>query len=106
MSYLRFAQLHSPGLLSPRGANILILLLVFIPLRHGWSRSRQDLRYATLLAALALLPLFLAFSFNDEVRNLSLLYPMIFLICVSGVRALFAGEDQLPEKEMVSSGTP
>jgi hypothetical protein len=88
-SYFHFASLAAPGLPSPRGANIMSLALVFLAVRFGWPSFPRDLRWATVIMAIELTPLFLASCRTDEVRNLSLLYPLIAIPAVQGVRALF-----------------
>ena len=89
-SYLKFAQLFSPGLLAPRGGNILILVLLLVPLRFGWRNLRQDIRHGTVLGALVMVPLFLLSGCLDETRVLCPLFPFMFVACSEGVNRLFS----------------
>lgn len=87
-SYFRFDDLFAPWLPAPRGANVLTLLLVAIPVRFGWPRLRPDLRWAFALVAAVLVPLFVWSCFTDELRNLSLLAPFLLLLVAAGVQAM------------------
>jgi hypothetical protein len=89
--YLLLAPLYSPALPSPRGANLVLLLLVALPLRFGWRTLRRDLRWATGLTAAILIPLLITSCFRDEVRNLSLLFPLLFVAVAQGVHELLQG---------------
>jgi hypothetical protein len=89
-SYFKAGQLFSPGLLSPEGANVLVLLFVLLPVRFGWPATSTDIRRATVITAAILLPLFITSSRLDEIRNLSILFfPLLFVIVVEGVHAMF-----------------
>lgn len=87
-SYFLVSPMYSPALPSPRGANVVLLLLVALPLRFGWSVLRQDVRWATGIMAAILIPLLIASCFRDEIRNLSLLFPLLFLAVTQGVHEL------------------
>jgi hypothetical protein len=90
-SYLKLKTgVFSPGLYSPAGANVIFLVLLLIPLRFGWKRVAADWRWATVLLSAVLLPLFFVSGFLDEIRALSLLYPLLLVICLEGTQALFA----------------
>jgi hypothetical protein len=88
-AYLRLGTPYSPILPSPRGGNLILLVFAFIPFRFGWKRTTSEIRWATLLMALAIVPLFLVAGSTDEVRGLSLLLPFLFVVGVEGVRELF-----------------
>src|SRR5450631_2404997 len=87
-NYFRFNGLYSPVLPAPRGANVIILLLLSFPLLKGWAVSRSDVRLATIISAAIAVPLFLTSCYGDEIRNLSMIFPYLFLICTSGVREM------------------
>jgi hypothetical protein len=89
-SYLKFAAMYSPALLAPRGGNVLILVLLAIPLRFGFGHVRADLRYAAVIASLALIPLFVLSGCIDETRALGPLFPFILVIGAEGLARLFA----------------
>ena len=88
-SYFKASQLFSPGLLSPQGANILLILFVFLPVRFGWSAVSSDIRWAVVITASIVFPLFIASCHTDEIRNLSMLFPLIFVVDVQGIHAMF-----------------
>jgi hypothetical protein len=88
-SYFRFTDLFSPSLPSPRGANIISLLLLLFPVRFGWHSVPSEFRWATIIMMVELVPLFLVSSFKDEIRALSLVYPLILIPAIQGVRTMF-----------------
>jgi hypothetical protein len=92
-NYFKFDRLFSPWLLAPRGANVLILLFLAIPLRFGWPHLRSDLRWAFGGIAAVLLPLFIRSGLGDEVRGLALLVPFLLITVTLGARALSASTD-------------
>ena len=89
--FFRFAELSAPGLPSPRGLNLLLLALVFLPFRFGWRSTPRPLRWALLATAVLVLPLFLVGSMLDEIRALALLFPLMFVVTVEGAHALVSG---------------
>jgi hypothetical protein len=92
-SFFKFAPLFSPALPSPRGANVLLLLLLFVPIRFGWKLVQRDIRWSTLILALLLAPLYLVNGYLDEIRALSLLFPLLYLIAVEGIHAMLRSEE-------------
>jgi hypothetical protein len=88
-SYFKASQLYSPGLLTPQGGNILLLFFAFFPVRFGWPLVPPDIRWAAVIMTVILVPLFITSCYMDEVRNLSFLFPLLFVIDVQGVHALF-----------------
>jgi hypothetical protein len=95
-NYVLLSPMYSPALPSPRGANLLSLFIVAIPLRFGWRALRQDLRWATGIMAAILIPLLITSCFRDELRNLSLLFPLLFLALVQGAHQLARPETAPP----------
>jgi hypothetical protein len=79
-----------------------MLLLVFLPFRFAWPMLRSDVRWATVLLTVVLVPLFIANCGQDELRNLSLLFPMWFVIGVCGVQALFLSAQDAPDASLAS----
>jgi hypothetical protein len=92
-SYLGFAQLYAPGLLAPKGGNLGILVVLGLSLRFGWRGTPWDVRAATAIMAIVLVPLFLVAGAMDETRALGLLFPFLFLVGEQGARALFTKEE-------------
>jgi hypothetical protein len=93
-NFLRFAGMFSPGLPAPRGANVIILLLLLLPLRFGWSQLRPDMKHATALATLLLIPLFFVSGWMDETRALGPLFPFLFVTCSEGLNQMFKPEPE------------
>ncbi len=93
-SYFKVGQFFAPGLPSPRGANLLVLVLVFLPFKWGWRDTPRTVRAATLATACVLVPLFIKSCYMDEIRNLSLLFPLFYVITVYGVHTLLQRPDE------------
>jgi hypothetical protein len=89
-SYFKFAPLFGPGIFFPRGANVLVLLFLALPLRFGWRSLPLELRWAMAICALEIVPLFIVSGAIDEIRALALLFPFIFVTAVLGVRTMLA----------------
>jgi hypothetical protein len=87
-SYFKFGTPYTPILPAPRGGNLLLILLAFLPLRFGWPSVRRDVRLATAIILSILVPLFLTSGATDEVRAFGLAYPLVFLVCVEGATKL------------------
>jgi hypothetical protein len=87
-NYVLLSPMYSPALPSPRGASLLLLFVVALPLRFGWRALRQDLRWATAIMAGILIPLLITSCFRDELRNLSLLFPLLLLALTQGAHEL------------------
>jgi hypothetical protein len=73
-NYLLWSDLYAPLIPVPRGLNAFWLTtfgaLVFI----GWKRQPLILRRLYMAAAIVNMPLFLLFTYRDEMRNLSMLF--------------------------------
>lgn len=62
------------GIMGPRQAFVLTLLLIATVFMRGWRASPKEVRQHILLAAAINLPLFAAFAAVGELRNLSLMF--------------------------------
>lgn len=72
------------GVPTTKGFNVIHLLLIGILVKTGWRRLPLVTRQQAWIAAVINAPLFIAFCFNDELRNLSLLMmPFSFLVCAT-----------------------
>lgn len=72
------------GVPTTKGFHVIHLLLVGIVVKTGWRRLPPAARQQAWIAAAITTPLFLAFCFDDELRNLSLLMmPFAFLVCAT-----------------------
>ena len=89
--WVTFWDVYSPLLPAPRPFNVLVLFLAGILILRGWARKPPELRAAFLALSAVLAPLLLAFGFHDEVRNLSLVFPVFYLLACQGMLEM-AGE--------------
>jgi hypothetical protein len=105
-SYFMFTQAFTPALPSPRGANLLLLVLLAIPLRFGLPLVPRATRLAAIFTALILAPLFITSCYRDEVRNLSLLFPLLYVVASEGVSALFSAHAYATEERRQPYGGP
>jgi hypothetical protein len=96
-SYFKLGSFFAPALPSLRGANILLIGLVFLPFRFGWARVRRDIRWAAVLTGLVLVPICLMGANRDEVRNFSLLFPLWFVVSANGIYAMYGQTAQSRE---------
>ncbi|HZZ12021.1 MAG TPA: hypothetical protein VFE79_15140 [Paraburkholderia sp.] len=72
------------GISTTKGFHIVHLVLVAIVVKTGWRSLPSAVRMQTGIAGLITVPLFLAFCFRDELRNLSLLLmPFALLLCTT-----------------------
>lgn len=79
LTYLQFDD--SYGLITPRGLNILNLILILFLVKTAWKHFDEKVKKHCYVALFINLPLFLVFCFTNEIRNLSFLYiPLVFLI--------------------------
>ena len=82
LSYLRFE--YNYGVIMAKGFNIITITIAAILLRSGWSKLPVALRRHVLIALAINVPLFMAFGFHDELRNLSMLIVGVLMIfCVN-----------------------
>ena len=79
-NYLRVFDVYAPMIPVPRGFNILTLLFVAALVGHRWREKPPFLRRLFVLSTAAAVPLFLCGGFKDELRNLSLMFPAIYLM--------------------------
>ncbi|MFM0052844.1 hypothetical protein [Caballeronia grimmiae] len=82
LSYLRFE--YNYGVVMAKGFNIITIAIAAILLRSGWSKLPLALRRHVQIAIAINVPLFMAFGFHDELRNLSMLIVGVLMIfCVN-----------------------
>ncbi len=79
-SYVMFITPYAPLIPVPQGANLISLLLVAFLVLWEWRRKPAELKRLLLLPAVFVLPLFYVFGMMDEIRNLSLLFPALYLL--------------------------
>jgi hypothetical protein len=79
-NYLRVFDVYAPLIPVPRGFNILTLLFLAALVAYRWQEKPPFLKRLFVLTAVAAVPLFLWGGFKDELRNLSLMFPAIYLV--------------------------
>jgi hypothetical protein len=97
-SYLRFE--YNYGVVMTKGFNLINIFIVAVLVRTAWSKLSPVVRQHLWIAIVINVPLFLAFGFHDELRNLSMLnVGFVIILCVNiaayldrGYRAVPAGE--------------
>jgi len=68
----------------PKPYNILFIFIFGWMILHKWNEKPKLLKMLFLASAVLNLPLFILFSYRDEFRNLSMMYPFVYLlICYS-----------------------
>lgn len=81
-SYLRFE--YNYGMLTPKGLNLINVFLVAVLVRSAWGKVSPAVRQHLAIAAVINVPLFVAFCFYDELRNLSMLDTgFVIILCVN-----------------------
>ena len=91
------------GVPTPKGFNILHFILLGILIRQGWRYVPPAVRQHFWIAFVINLPLFLAFCYEGELRNLSMLYmTLVVLITINISRCLqrFYGAGAIPEQNL------
>ncbi len=83
-----FWDIYSPLLPAPRPFNVLMLFLMAMLVFYRWREKQPELRHSMLLMLVALVPLLVAFGFHDEVRNLSIAFPVFYLLACHGMLLL------------------
>ncbi len=86
------------GVPTTKGFNVVHLVLLGIVVKLGWRGLPAPARMATLISLGVNVPLFLAFCFKDELRNLSLLIMPLALLISATISALLA-QRALPARE-------
>jgi hypothetical protein len=81
-NYIRMEMNY--GILTTKGFNVVNLVLVALLLRTGWRRLPLVARAHAWIALVITVPLFVAFCYRDELRNLSLLtMTLAFVTCAT-----------------------
>jgi hypothetical protein len=79
-SYFMFVDVYAPMIPAPRGFNLLTLALLAFLVGWRWREKPVALRRLLVLTAIFNLPLFLFGGYTDELRNLSFVFPAIYLL--------------------------
>lgn len=79
-SYFLWADFYAPLIPAPRGLNLLPVAAFAVLLFSRWRTHPPILRQLFWVALIVNMPLFVFFTYRDEVRNLSLLFIPIYLL--------------------------
>jgi hypothetical protein len=87
-SYLPWVSVtthHLPLILLPKPSNLLVAIPLLVCIVAYWPEKPRVLRRLFAAATILNFPLFVLFSYRDEFRNLSLMYPFLFLAAVQTI---------------------
>jgi hypothetical protein len=87
--YFGVADTFAPLIRGPSGANPLLVLPAAALVAAGWPAAPVVVRRMLVTSLALTLPLLLAFSYRDEMRNLSIAFPALFAVGCFGVRRLY-----------------
>lgn len=98
-SYFLGTDPFAPLIFLPRASSLLGIALVAGLVTVGWGTVPAWVKRAFLTSLVFMIPLQLAFSWRDEVRNLSIVFPFLFVLGAMAVRRLYGSERQQPERQ-------
>jgi len=84
ISYMKFDNVYAVGIHTPRIQNVLIVLGLCIWVRAGWQNAPNEIKRCALGILVPTGLLFMLFGFEDELRNLSVCLPALFIIMAHG----------------------
>jgi hypothetical protein len=94
------------GMLTTRGFNVIHLLLIGILLKTGWRQLARPARTHAWIALAITAPLFIAFCYRDELRNLSLLNMTLALLTCATISAALSQAARRNEPRMATRPPP
>ncbi len=89
-SYFKFTDFYAPLLPFPKGMNLMLVFVVGGTLFYGWKTKSPTLKHMLILALTINLPLLLAFSSMDELRNLSLSFVPMYIVACDTLRSWYS----------------
>lgn len=89
-SYLMFFDVYAPMIPVPRGFNLLSLVFLAYLVSYKWSEKPPAVRRLLVLTTAVNVPLFLWGGYKDELRNLSLIFPAVYLLGFHTLREAYA----------------
>ncbi|MDR5759100.1 hypothetical protein [Caballeronia sp. LZ035] len=93
------------GMLTTKGFNLLNLLLFALVFKSGWQGLPRHARQQGLIGIVLTVPLFIAFCYRDELRNLSFMWMTFSLVvCATISVALSAAHAHTRNESRVESG--
>jgi hypothetical protein len=88
-SWVSFMTAYTPFIPFPTPLNILVLPFFGWMLFSGWREKPRILKILFLTSGLISIPLFLLFCWNNELRNLSLMFPFAYLLSCHTILGLY-----------------
>jgi hypothetical protein len=89
VSYLKFDNGLALGVFTPNAQNVLLLPILVIWFRRGWQKVDASIKRLIKVELVLLLPLFVLFGFQDEIRNFSLMLVPCFVVLSAGFSGLW-----------------
>lgn len=74
----------------PKPTNIVVLLPIVFSIFFAWSRKPNIIRLPLIVSCMINIPLFLLFSYRDEFRNLSLVFPSFYLASTHSIHHFYS----------------
>lgn len=93
------------GAVTPKGFSVIYLIILAFLVRNAWTYLPPAFKRHGLIALAINLPLFIAFCYQGELRNLSMLFvTFAVLLCINISRHLqqhYRGNDVTPQKSVI-----
>jgi hypothetical protein len=93
-SWFATMQVYLPLMPMPRGMHLLLVVPLLVLLLEGWRRRAPDLKLLLGISAGINLPLFFLFAWRDETRNLSVMYPALYLNVCAALLTLYRARER------------
>jgi hypothetical protein len=88
-TYLSFNFVYGGGILFPKSFNIINLAIIFYLIGHKWPVAPKNLRMSLMIMTSILIPLTILFGYIDEIRNYSLIFPIVFLLTSNTIYTIY-----------------
>jgi hypothetical protein len=80
---------HFPLIMMPKPSNLIFLLPILATIFGYWSEKPAVFKALLVVSGAIALPLFILFCYRDEFRNLSLMFPFLYLASVHSLHVLY-----------------
>jgi len=94
-TYLRFFDVYAAGVPAPQGLNVISASIFAFLMWAGIRRVPTDVKRIALITPLTILPLFLFFGWEDELRVFGIAFPAFFVVGTAGLRSLYDTDGRL-----------
>lgn len=96
---------HSPLIMMPKPSNLIVLLPLLTAIFGYWKYKPKICRALLMGSGGISGPLFILFCYRDEFRNLSLMFPFLYLVSAHSVHIFYARQapQQLPNRNSKES---